>query len=340
MTDRPTLQDIARRTGVHASTVSRALNPGTASMVKSQTRNRVLETARALGYRPHPLARGLRTNRTMTVGMVIPDVENPLFGPIIAGAEAVLAESGYSVLIGNPGYETFPAESVVAAMLDRQVDGLLIAAVSRRDPSVAAAAERGVPAALVNRTLDDESVPAVVGDDHLGIGLAVRHLAELGHRRIGHVAGPSWLSTGHGRREAFLEWMEAGGLPVEPGQVEEADWFQVEPGYRACLALLGRNPDLTAIVAGNDLLGLGCYRAIRAAGLQPGWDVSVTGYNDMPLLEMMQPAMTAVRVPYREMGGRAGSMLLSLMSGQPPPAAAVRLKPTLEIRASTAPAPS
>lgn len=340
MTDRPTLQDIARRTGVHASTVSRALNPGTASMVKSQTRSRVLEAARALGYRPHPLARGLRTNRTMTVGMVIPDIENPLFGPIIAGAEAVLAESGYSVLIGNPGYGTFQAESVVAAMLDRQVDGLLVAAVSRRDDSIAAAAERGVPAALVNRTLDDESVPAVVGDDHLGIGLAVRHLAELGHRRIGHVAGPSWLSTGHGRREAFWEWMEAGGLAAEPDQVEEADWFQVEPGYRACLALLGRRPDLTAVVAGNDLLGLGCYRAIRATGRRPGRDISVTGYNDMPLLEMMQPAMTAVRVPYREMGGRAGSVLLSLMSGQPPPAAAVRLKPTLEIRASTAPAPS
>lgn len=340
MTDRPTLHDIARQTGVHASTVSRALNPRTASMVKSQTRRRVLETARALGYRPHPLARGLRTNRTMSVGMVIPDIENPLFGPIIAGAEAVLAESGYSVLIGNPGYETFPAKSVVTAMLDRQVDGLLVAAVSRNDDSITAAAERGVPAALVNRTLDDESVPAVVADDHLGIGLAVRHLAELGHRRIGHVAGPGWLSTGHGRREAFSEWMEAGGLRADPDQVEEADWFQVEPGYRACLALLGRRPDLTAVVAGNDLLGLGCYRAIRAAGRQPGRDISVTGYNDMPLLEMMQPAMTAVRVPYREMGGRAGSVLLSLMSGQPPPAAAVRLKPTLEIRASTGPAPS
>lgn len=104
--------------------------------------------------------------------------------------------------------------------------------------------------------------------------------------------------------------------------------------------MLGRRPDLTAVVAGNDLLGLGCYRAIQAAGLRPGRDISVTGYNDMPLLEMMQPAMTAVRVPYREMGGRAGSVLLSLMSGKPPPAAAVRLKPTLEIRASTGPAPS
>lgn len=340
MTDRATLKDIAREIGVHASTVSRALNPRTASVVKPQTQKRVLEAARALGYRPHPLARGLRTNRTMSVGMVIPDIENPLFGPIIAGAEAVLAQSGYSTLIGASDYGERGAESVIGAMLDRRADGLLVAAVSRRDPSVTAAAGRGVPVVLVNRTVDDESLPAIVGDDRLGVGLAVRHLAEMGHRRIGHVAGPSWLSTGWGRRRAFSEWTEAEGLEADPGLVEEADWFQVEPGYRACLTLLGRRPDLTAIVAGNDLLGLGCYRAIRALGREPGRDISVTGYNDMPLLEMMQPAMTAVRVPYREMGGAAGEALLSLMAGGSRPVSSVRLRPTLEVRSSTAPARS
>ena len=338
MTDRATLKDIARKTGVHASTVSRALNPRTASVVKPQTQKRVLEAARALGYRPHPLARGLRTNRTMSVGMVIPDIENPLFGPIIAGAEAVLADSGYSTLIGNSDYGEQEAESVIGAMLDRQVDGLLAAAVSRRDSSVAAAAGRGVPVVLVNRAVDDESIPSIAGDDRLGVGLAVRHLAGLGHRRIGHIAGPSWLSTGWDRRRAFLEWMEAEGLEADPGRVEEADWFQVEPGYRAGLALLGRHPDITAIVAGNDLLGLGCYRAIRARGREPGRDISVTGYNDMPLLEMMQPPMTTVRVPYREMGGAAGEALLSLMADEARPVSSARLRPTLEVRSSTAPA--
>ena len=338
MTGRATLKDIARKTGVHASTVSRALNPRTASVVKPQTQKRVLEAARALGYRPHPLARGLRTNRTMSVGMVIPDIENPLFGPIIAGAEAVLADSGYSTLIGNSDYGEQEAESVIGAMLDRQVDGLLAAAVSRRDSSVAAAAGRGVPVVLVNRAVDDESIPSIAGDDRLGVGLAVRHLAELGHRRIGHIAGPSWLSTGWDRRRAFLEWMEAEGLEADPGLVEEADWFQVEPGYRAGLALLERHPDISAIVAGNDLLGLGCYRAIRARGREPGRDISVTGYNDMPLLEMMQPPMTTVRVPYREMGGAAGEVLLSLMTDGARPVSSARLRPTLEVRSSTAPA--
>jgi LacI family transcriptional regulator len=325
---------------VHISTASRALNPTTAAIVNPGTVERVTDAARKLGYRPHPLARGLRTNRTMSVGVIIPDVENPLFGPIIAGVESVLVEEGYSVLIGNADRGPDHADSLVEEMLERHVDGLILATPSRRVSVAAKRAQQNVSVVLVNRSVDDHSIPAIVGDDQAGIGLAVRHLRELGHERIGHVAGPAWVSTGMGRRQAFLDWMGTVGLDNDPDLVEEADWYQVEPGNLAALELLRRHPELTAVVAANDLLGLGCYRAARSLGRAIGVDISITGYNDMPYLDLMQPAMTAVRVPYRQMGADAATTLLALVSGEDVPAGPVLLAPTLAIRASTAPPPA
>lgn len=325
---------------MHISTASRALNPTTAAIVNPGTVERVTDAARKLGYRPHPLARGLRTNRTMSVGVIIPDVENPLFGPIIAGVESVLVEEGYSVLIGNADRGPDHADSLVEEMLERQVDGLILATPSRRVSLAAKTAQQSVSVVLVNRSVDDHSIPAIVGDDRAGIGLAVRHLRELGHERIGHVAGPAWVSTGMGRRQAFLDWMGTVGLDSDPDLVEEADWYQVEPGNVAALELLRRHPDLTAVVAANDLLGLGCYRAARSLGRAIGVDISITGYNDMPYLDLMQPSMTAVRVPYRQMGADAATTLLALISNEEVSAGPVRLAPTLAIRASTAPPPA
>lgn len=322
---------------MHISTASRALNPSTAFIVHPVTVERVTEAARKLGYRPHPLARGLRTNRTMSVGVIIPDVENPFFGPIIAGVESVLVEEGYSVLIGNADRGPNHADSLVGDMLERHVDGLILATPGRVVSNTARQAQRDVSMVLVNRSVDDDSIPAIVGDDHAGIGLAVRHLRELGHERIGHVAGPQWVSTGRGRRDAFLDWMSTMGLGADSDLVEEAEWYQVEPGTTSALALLRRHPDLTAIVAANDLLGLGCYRAVRSLGKVIGVDVSITGYNDMPLLDLMQPSMTAVRVPYRRMGADAASTLLALIAREDVSPGRVLLSPTLAIRSSTAP---
>lgn len=338
MTDRTTLKDVARQAGVHVSTASRALNPMTSSVVSPDTVERVQEVARRLGYRPHPLARGLRTNQTMSVGVVIPDVENPLFGPIIAGAESVLGDEGYSVLIGNAEQGGVDTEEVVADLLQHHVDGLILAAAGRSDRWISDLVGRGIPTVLVNRGSEDQSLPTILCDDHAGIGLAVQHLAELGHQRIGHVAGPVAVSTGLSRRQAFLSWMRILDLHTDQDMVEEAGWFQVEPGYEAALTLLRRRPDLTALVAGNDLIGLGCYRAIRELGYEVASEVSVTGYNDIPLLDMMQPPMTTVRVPYRQMGAQGAATLLARMRGNTD-SASIKLTPSLVVRQSTAPPP-
>jgi LacI family transcriptional regulator len=326
------------------STASRALNEQTRDVVNPQTVDRVLKAARRLGYTPNPLARGLRTNKTMTVGIVIPDIENPLFGPIIAGAERTLGGTGYSLLIADADrMDPASLPAIVETLIDRRVDGLILATAERSDETIGDLVKRRIPAVLVNRTSDGLPIPSIVGDDHAGIGLAVEHLAGLGHRVLGHIAGPQSLSTGLGRQAAFVSWIKELGLEVRSDAIEEADWYQVEPGYRAASTLLDRRPDLTAIVASNDLLALGAYRAIRERGREVGNDISVSGYNDMSLLDLMQPPLTSVKVPYRQMGSEAASVLTRLIAqgpAEPEPPVALQLTPELSIRQSTQPVAS
>ncbi len=340
MTDRITLKEVADAAGVHMSTASRALNEQTRDVVNAETVARVLKAARRLGYTPNPLARGLRTNRTMTVGMIIPDIENPLFGPIIAGAAARLGSDGYSLLIADADLKDQASVArVIETLIDRRSDGLILATSARSDPTVAELANRNVAAVLVNRTADASPLPSIVGDDHEGIGLVVQHLVDMGHTEIGHISGPQTMSTGHGRYQAFLSWTQSLGVEVAPTAIEEAAWYRVEAGLHATSALLERRPDITAIVCANDLLAMGAYRAVRQKGLRVGADVAITGYNDTPLLDLLEPPLTSVRVPYRQMGSEAAGLLISMLSsdngsGSP---VSLRLTPTLSVRGSSGP---
>lgn len=337
MPDVVTLRDVAAEAGVHVSTASRALNPETRSIVNEETAIRVLEVAERLGYRPHPLARGLRTNRTMTVGMVVPDLMNPLFPPIYAGADSVLGDLGYSVLVGTDDDDPDRSRSVITALLERRVDGLILANAHRGFalPSW----RESVPAVLVNRSLEGDAFPAIVGDHHAGVGLIVRHLADLGHAEIAHVAGPQQLSTGVARLEGFLSAMEREGLQMSDASIVEAAMFRVDAGRVACRELLDSGARFTAIVAGNDLIALGCYDVLAEHGLSIPNDVSITGYNDLAFIDRVDPPLTTVSVPYREMGAVAARFLLDRFGdGQEatPPYSPVELAPKLVVRESTA----
>jgi LacI family transcriptional regulator len=340
MSDRVTLQDVAQEAGVHASTASRALNPSTRSSVSEATVIRVRKAADRLAYTPHALARGLRTNRTMTVGIIVPDLENPMFPPMVRGVEAELDPAGYSLLIGNTDNDETRLRSSIDALLAQQVDGLILATALVEDGLVADVIERGVPLVLLNRHTQTSNAHAIVGADVLGIELAVAHLVSMGHRVIGHVAGPSTLSTGRNRATAFLDALAAAGIDPNRGHIQEADSFTIQPGESACRELITQHPEITAIVAANDLLALGCYGALKTAGFRIPDDISVTGYNDMPYVDLLDPPLTTVCVPYREMGRIGGRTLLDLMSlppGAAPPPETVRLTPSLSARASTAP---
>jgi LacI family transcriptional regulator len=332
-----TIRDVARLASVHPGTVSRALNEQTRGLVNPETAERVIRAAQQLGYRPNPIARGLKTNRSFTVGVLIPDLTNPLFPPIMRGIEDRLGEAGYTLLTVNTDNDADRERTQVEALLARQVDGF-IAATARLDVALLAeVAAGGVPVVLVNRRLEDGSLPAVIADDRQGIALAVQHIVELGHKRIGHVAGPQNVSTGHGRHIGFLEAMAAAGLKAPAKRITFATAYSESEGARACAKLLDQEPNLTAIVTANDRLAIGCYDTLAERALSCPENVSIVGFNDMLLVDRLRPPLTTVRVPQREIGNVAADLLLETLNDGSRGADQIVLDPSLVIRGSTQP---
>lgn len=331
-----TLREVAKRAGVHPGTASRALNPATQSLVSEATVRKVQQAAKALSYRPNPLARGLKTNRTMMIGIVIPDLTNPLFPPIVRGADSVLSRAGYISLIADTDNDAAREQESFDALRARQVDGLLVASAQLDDDAVRAADEADVPLVLINRRDDRTRLPVVMGDDANGIEQAMRHLHGLGHRRIGHLAGPSWLSTGVTRTRAFRQWVfELGGDLSDDLTVESAT-YSVEEDARAGRILLDQAAP-TAVIAGNDQLAVGLLDVMRERGLRCPEDISIVGFNDMPYMDKLSPPLTTVRVPHTDIGAEAARILLRRLEGQPADVSTVSLPVRLQVRGSTAP---
>ena len=339
-----TLADVAGLAGVHTSTASRALNERTRPKVSNSTVAAVLDAARELNYRPNSLARGLKMSRTFTVGMLIPDLTNPLFPPIVRGIEDRLRESGWTLIIANTDNDDVKERSVLDSMTARRVDGLILATARRDYPLLDEINASGIPTVLVNRTTDEPTVPAVLGDDHSGIGQAVRHLAALGHTKIAHVGGTQAVSTGLARHHSFVSWMRTEGLDADPSRIIFARWFQEDRGAEAFEELLDSGADFTAVVCGNDLIALGVYHVMRERGLRCPDDISVVGYNDTSFNDSLWPPLTSVRIPHYEIGFRAADLLIDAIDrpvAAPVAAPAdVRIKPELVVRGSTAEPPA
>ena len=337
MPDPPvTLRDVAVRAGVHPATASRALNPETRILVSEDTARRVLDAAADLGYRPNPVARSLRTRRSHTIGVLIPDLNNPLFPPIVRGLEDRLATAGYVALIGNTDSDDERERMVFEQMRARHVDGLVLATARLRHPLLAEASRAEMPVVLINRLAQDYSFPSVSVDNERGVRMAVAHLSALGHRRIAHIAGPQEMSTGLSRYRGFVTAMESSRLQVDDDLVVFAKAFTVEEGLRCGRLLLERGTGCTAIAAGNDMLAVGCYGALDDAGLSCPEDISVVGFNDMPFIDRLRPPLTTIRFPHYQVGTEAAQLLLERIAEHSGPVKILYLAPELVIRGSTA----
>jgi LacI family transcriptional regulator len=337
-----TLKDVAAAAGVHPATASRALNPQTRPLVSAETADRILAAADSLGYRPNTVARSLRTRRSHTVGVLIPDLTNPLFPPIVRGIEDRLAADGYVALIGNTDSDAERERLVFERMLARHVDGFVVATARFRSPLLSEAVEADVPVVLVNRQAEGYGFPAVSVDNERGIAMSVAHLAALGHRKIAHIAGPLDVSTGLSRYRGFLDAMALHNLDVDPDLVVHATAYSLEEGDRCCRAVVEAGKGATAIAAANDMLAVGCYGALEELGLRCPQDMSVVGFNDMPFIDRLRPPLTSVSFPHYQVGAEAGSMILeqiTLRDEAPAdgPAKVLYLAPELMIRGSTAP---
>jgi len=330
------IKDVAAKAKVHPSTVSRVLNPETRSMVSAVVAERVSRIAADMGYARSSLAYGLRTGRTHTVGVVIPDLTNPLFPPIIRQIEHTLADQGYLAIIADSENNQENEMAIVQSLKGRNVDGLILATAHRMDSVVTACSEENIPLVLVNRTIDAHSVTAVINDDSHGIDLAIRHLVELGHESIAYLGGPQDTSTGHDRFLAFKKLKRKGTFKSHNDIILNCKAFTESEGHRGFLAISKKRHKFTAVVAANDLLALGCYDAMQELGLRCPADISITGFNDMPFMNRLSPPLTSLRIPHAEIGRQAANLLIERIKDPDCQIRTVNLLPELVVRGSTA----
>lgn len=328
-----TIRDVALAAGVHVSTVSRALDRRRPGGVSAEVATAVEAAARRLGYRPNRAASALRTGRTHTIGVLLPDITNPVFPPILQGIEAHAASRGTFVLVANVTSQAM-TRPIIERMLAQQVDGIVLATALRDDPVVDFIIQAGLHAVMVNRADDSGRLASVVSDDRLAMRLVVDHLLKGGSRRIAHLAGPQNLPTGIGRRLGFQQALRDRGRAS--AGVVHCDAYSREAGQaamRRLLATAAQRPD--AVVCCNDLVALGAYDALASAGLRIPDDVAVTGHNDMQLVDLLSPPLTTIRPPHRELGWRAAQMLFERLDDQELSPATVVLRPELVVRGST-----
>lgn len=334
-----TLKDLARLAEVHPSTVARVLNGDPRQRVSAEVRSRIVTLARDHGYQPNRLARALRLKRSHVVGTLIPDISNPFFAVLFRGIEDALARRDFSVILANSDDDPAREQRGLDMLRGRQVDGLILATARRRDPAIAALAAAGFPYVLVNRHTDPLGPDAVVPDDYQGAVAAVDHLVELGHRRIGHIAGSVEISTGYKRRAGYADALLRHGLPVDRSLIVTGSYREAG-GYEAMRALLALAQPPTAVFAVNDLAAVGALRAIREAGLRAPRDCSVVGFNDLEMAAQTAPPLTSLRVPLRAMGLAAAERLLALLAGEDPGPEGVVLPVELVRRESTGTVPA
>jgi LacI family transcriptional regulator len=324
------LLDVAAAAGVDASVVSRVLSGDDRLSIRSETRERILEAAARLNYRPNAAARTLKTARTMAIGMIVPDLANTNYATIASGAEDRAAQAGYTILVASG--------SATERLLDLhgRIDGLLVGMATTETPRLGDFGA-GIPAILVNRR-EPCGIPSVTVDDEAGAALATEHLLAIGHRRIGHVAGPQNADTGRRRLRGYEQALRAAGSEPDAELVAETS-FDEAGGHVAASRLLGLEPRPTALFVANVRAALGAMAAARRLGLRIPDDVSIVGFHDAPFAGYLDPALTTVRMPLAEMGRQAADHLLALIGGGTADDLMLGTPPELVVRGSTSPPP-
>ena len=326
---RSTIIDVAKAARVHPSTVSRVLSHQPGHSLRPETRARVLAVVEQLRYRPSALARSLRLKRTLTLGMLVPDIANMFLAGIIKGAEVAAHEHGYTLILCNTADIPEREATYIRVLREREVDGVLVASTRMADGTIDGLRDDGFPFVLVNRAAGCADDLVVTVDNKRLAALVVEHLVERGHTRIAHVAGPRSTTTGAERIAGVTGAARRLGIVA---QVVEAEAWSELGGYRAARQLF-RDVPPTAIFGANDLIALGALRAAREAGLRMPDDFALAGFNDTPEAELI--GLTTVHVDQEEMGARAASLLIARLEGGPISERNVVLPAELVVRAST-----
>ncbi len=326
------LEDVARRAGVSPITVSRALREGT--VVAKTTRERVLAAAEALGYTPNLLARGLVKNRTATVGVVIVEVANPFFAPMVSAVEAVSARRGFLVVIGESARNEERERKYVERFQQMRVSGIIVTPARKRPEHLMALRKGGTPIVVMSRRWDGGD--CVTADNAAAGRMVARHLLSRGHRRVGLVTHVGPMDTSfEDRVRGFRQVLAAAGVSVPPVWEVRAKTTGIEDGLDAAdqMATLSKRP--TAIFATTDRMAMGLVQRLLARGIRVPEDIAVVGYDDIPFAACSRVPLTTVSVPVRQVGQLAAELLFDRMEGKGPrERQEVVLAPEFVIRAS------
>lgn len=333
---RATLRTISSLAGVHVSTVSRALASSTPSGIRvasADTVQRIREIASEVGYVRNPIAAGLRSNRTGTIGVLVPRLTDFVLADIYEGIESGAEEAGSLTIVTNTHDSEEERLRRAEMLLARRVDGLILGDARLRDDVLLEYLEkRSVPFVLVSRRSGE--YPSVTCDDEMGGRLAADHLLALGHRDVAVIAGEPYASTGIDRLSGFRRQFASADAPVADDHVIHTG-FDVTAGHEAMTRALHQFPTLSAVFVVNDFAAIGAMGAAQEAGRTPGQDIAIIGFNDVSVAKDLPITLTTIRSPLRDLGKRAAYELANLLeSGH---AASVRLAPELKARASTMP---
>ncbi|HZP04833.1 MAG TPA: LacI family DNA-binding transcriptional regulator [Terracidiphilus sp.] len=324
---------VAKRANVSTATVSRVLNgfPG----VREKTMARVRRAIAEMNYVPNPNARSLRVGRTRLFGLIISDVNNPFFPELIDAFEGLAAARGIEVIFTHTNYDPKRLDSCIRRMVERSVDAIAVMTSEVEEGSLRQAAKAGVPVVLMNQRKLADQYPNVLVEYETGFREALEHLLALGHREIGFIAGPQWLDSAQGRKEAFKSALRAHALHVKNEWIATGD-MRVEGGRAAMEKLLALKRRPTAVLASNDLMAVGALQAAHAAKIRVPEELSIIGFDDLPIAGMVHPPLSTIRHPRREVAARAFDCLQQTLQGKArvdwPP-----LQPHLLVRDSTAP---
>lgn len=333
---KPTIMEVATYAGVSLSSVSRVLNHHDG--VSSSMRDRVLSATAELGYEPNLLASALRSGSTHTVGFLISDISNPLFGDIAWGAERTLDRAGYSMILANSKGDSEHDVRMIRLLKQRCVDGLILSIADERIASTSnELKDDSIPIVLVDRQLEDmPDAPAILTNHSAGVRAGTEHLLALGHRRIALITGPESLRPSRDRVAGINSAFEAAGAHHDRSLRRHVD-FSAAAGASTLLELLGSPDPPTAVICGSNAILVGVLRALKNRGLRVGKDIALIACDDIPLTELHDPPITVIARDTIKIGELSASLLLSLMNDPNNRLRNVVLPTSLIVRDSTCP---
>jgi LacI family transcriptional regulator len=329
---RATITDVADRSGVSRSTVSRYLNGFKVA------RQAAIELAIAdLGYQPSRVARSLKSGSTHAIGVIVPDISNPFFAAAVKGMESLARECGYQLLLCNTDEDVDLERAALDELMVRSVDGLVLTTAARDLSEVPSLRSLPVPISLLDRTIDGLDHDSVLVDNPGGSRQAIQHLFQLGHRRIALITGPTHTTPGRGRYEGFVDALAEFGIQLPEEYVQQGG-FREEGGYQAALRLVGTQPRPSAIYAGNNLMAIGALKALHELGVTIPGEMSFVSFDDLQLAPLISPPPTVIARPTSEQGVLAMQLLLDRLSGNGDrPSRKIVLDTSLLVRGSTGP---